>query len=180
MPSALAVLRLMTSSYFVGACTGRSAGFSPLRMRSTLAGCGAERTNGFSPIGDETTSADVISEGINRWQLVAGGQPGNDTRIVCPKRTRCHNQTAVRATRKFTDVALDRPDILQIDYIQLHPDWSHRLDCGKLANSGGKGGIAQNRRARHVWRDLLEYLQPLRTDRVLEGRKSSDVAARPR
>jgi hypothetical protein len=34
-PSALAVLRLMISSYLVGACTGRSAGFSPLRMRST-------------------------------------------------------------------------------------------------------------------------------------------------
>src|SRR5262249_25593881 len=30
-PSALAVLRLITSSYLVGACTGRSAGFSPLR-----------------------------------------------------------------------------------------------------------------------------------------------------
>src|SRR5262249_51740202 len=35
MPSALAVLRLITSSYFVGACTGRFAVFSPLRMRST-------------------------------------------------------------------------------------------------------------------------------------------------
>jgi hypothetical protein len=34
-PSAFAVLRLMTSSYFVGACTGKSAGFSPRRMRST-------------------------------------------------------------------------------------------------------------------------------------------------
>ena len=34
-PSALAVLWLMTSSYLVGVCTGRSAGFSPLRMRST-------------------------------------------------------------------------------------------------------------------------------------------------
>src|SRR5262249_12745658 len=34
-PSALAVLRLMISSYLVGACTGRSPGFSPLRMRST-------------------------------------------------------------------------------------------------------------------------------------------------
>src|SRR5262249_3789203 len=29
-PSALAVLRLITSSYLVGACTGRSAGFVPL------------------------------------------------------------------------------------------------------------------------------------------------------
>ena len=34
-PSALAVLRLSTSSYRVGACTGRSAGFSSLRMRFT-------------------------------------------------------------------------------------------------------------------------------------------------
>ena len=34
-PRAFAVLRLITSSYLVGACTGRSAGFSPLRMRST-------------------------------------------------------------------------------------------------------------------------------------------------
>ena len=34
-PSALAVLRLMTNSYLVGACTGMPAGVSPLRMRST-------------------------------------------------------------------------------------------------------------------------------------------------
>src|SRR5262245_21678073 len=34
-PSALAVLRLITNSNLVGFCTGRSAGFSPLRMRST-------------------------------------------------------------------------------------------------------------------------------------------------
>ena len=32
-PSALAVLRLMTSSNLVGCTTGRSAGFAPLRMR---------------------------------------------------------------------------------------------------------------------------------------------------
>jgi len=38
MPSSLAVLRLITSSYLVGFCTGRSAGFSPLRMRSNVAG----------------------------------------------------------------------------------------------------------------------------------------------
>src|SRR5262249_8020231 len=34
-PSTFAVLRLMTSSNLVGACTGRSPGFSTLRMRST-------------------------------------------------------------------------------------------------------------------------------------------------
>jgi GAF domain len=34
-PSALAVLRLITSSNFVGCSTGRSAGLAPLRIRST-------------------------------------------------------------------------------------------------------------------------------------------------
>src|SRR5215510_9363619 len=34
-PSARAVLRLITVSNFVGCCTGKSAGLSPLRMRST-------------------------------------------------------------------------------------------------------------------------------------------------
>src|SRR5215203_3150388 len=34
-PSAAAVLKLSTSSYLVGACTARSAGFSPFRMRWT-------------------------------------------------------------------------------------------------------------------------------------------------
>jgi hypothetical protein len=34
-PSALAVLRLITNSNFVGCSTGRSAGFAPLRILST-------------------------------------------------------------------------------------------------------------------------------------------------
>src|SRR5262249_23127558 len=35
MPSALAVLRLITSSNLVGAWTGKSPGFTPFRIRST-------------------------------------------------------------------------------------------------------------------------------------------------
>ena len=35
MPSALAVLRFTTSSNLVGACTGRSPGLAPFKMRST-------------------------------------------------------------------------------------------------------------------------------------------------
>jgi hypothetical protein len=34
-PSTLAVLRLIAVSNLVGVCTGRSAAFSPFRMRST-------------------------------------------------------------------------------------------------------------------------------------------------
>src|SRR5262249_13377380 len=35
MPGDFAVLRLMTSSYLVGACTARSAGFPPFNIRLT-------------------------------------------------------------------------------------------------------------------------------------------------
>jgi len=35
-PSALATLRLIANSNLVGACTGRSAGLSPRRLRSTF------------------------------------------------------------------------------------------------------------------------------------------------
>src|SRR5713226_4172238 len=42
-PRAMAVLRLIASSYLVGACTGRSPGFAPLRMRSTYDADGLRR-----------------------------------------------------------------------------------------------------------------------------------------
>jgi hypothetical protein len=45
-PSAFAALRLITVSYLTGACTGRSPGFSPLRMRSRPRGA-AVRSHQF-------------------------------------------------------------------------------------------------------------------------------------
>src|SRR6516164_96200 len=49
IPSAIAVLRLITSSYLVAACTGRSAGFSPLRMRSTYSAARGEKSTRLAP-----------------------------------------------------------------------------------------------------------------------------------
>src|SRR6202022_2221585 len=47
-PSAFAVLRLTAVSNLVAACTGRSAGLSPRRMRSTyLAACRHMSTKSF-------------------------------------------------------------------------------------------------------------------------------------
>src|SRR5262249_10082790 len=48
-PSALAVLRLITSSYSVGAWPGRSAGFAPLRMRSTYPAAGRNGSMSLAP-----------------------------------------------------------------------------------------------------------------------------------
>src|SRR5262249_14295671 len=51
-PSAFAVLRLMISSYLVDAWTGRSAGLSPLRMRSTYPAAPPYWSGGSAPLGD--------------------------------------------------------------------------------------------------------------------------------
>src|SRR5262249_61775032 len=71
MPSALAVLRLMTSSYLVGACTGRSAGVSPLdRGHQQLAG-GRLCAQGWVP--SERGAPEVVAppaaeeRGAPRW-----------------------------------------------------------------------------------------------------------------
>jgi hypothetical protein len=47
-PSALAALRLMTSSNFAGCSTGRSAGFAPLRILSTNVAARRARSSGSS------------------------------------------------------------------------------------------------------------------------------------
>src|SRR5262249_22945153 len=48
-PSALAVVRLMTNSHFVGCSTGRSAGFAPLRILSTYSAARRNRSGRFGP-----------------------------------------------------------------------------------------------------------------------------------
>ena len=55
-PSALAVFRLMTSSYLVGACTGRSAGFFALEDAAIdITGCEAILIVGVGPEGRQTS-----------------------------------------------------------------------------------------------------------------------------
>src|SRR5262249_4180141 len=49
MPRALAVLRLITSSNLVGACTGRSAGSAPRRMRLTYSDARRNRSTASTP-----------------------------------------------------------------------------------------------------------------------------------
>src|SRR5262249_8600630 len=48
-PRALAILRLMTSSNFVGCSTGRSAGFAPLRILSTRPAARRKRSGRLAP-----------------------------------------------------------------------------------------------------------------------------------
>src|SRR5215471_3136347 len=108
-PSALAVLRLITVSYLVGACTGRSAGFSPLSL--TLADSGGVSESIFHALPDTvrnfyTVSAwpghernlmvpdfaadrcDRVAEGQDRFRIPCGSSGLELSRfieIVCPE-----------------------------------------------------------------------------------------------
>jgi hypothetical protein len=52
-PSAFAVLRLITNSNLVGCCTGRSAGWAPLRILVDVAGGAPKEVSETCPIGHE-------------------------------------------------------------------------------------------------------------------------------
>src|SRR5262245_52876559 len=62
--SALAVLRLTTGSYFVGNCAGKSAGFAPLRTRSTYDA--PPHLDLIGPVRDQAPAGGEIAKRINR------------------------------------------------------------------------------------------------------------------
>ena len=70
-PCAFAVVVLITNSYLVGACTGRSAGFSPLRMRSMYAAARRILIDYIGAMGNET-AADPKAFRVNCRQLETG------------------------------------------------------------------------------------------------------------
>jgi hypothetical protein len=80
-PSALAVLRLITSSYFVGACTGRSAGFSP---RTTPGS--ANRVHGRAPVNVITIREADIEIGLMKTLYhCRHSRSGRPTSSIRPK-----------------------------------------------------------------------------------------------
>ena len=96
-PSAFAVFRLMTVSYLVGACTGRSAGFSPLKIRS-LSQPAAFRcaSNQLSPKTDQTTVSHEGAPGIGCRQSMSGCARDDEIAIIVNQRARHRDQPAIR------------------------------------------------------------------------------------
>jgi len=71
-PSALAVLRLITVSYLVEDCTGRSAGFLALEDTIDVACRLTELVDEIRPIGDQATGGDKVAGGVDCGQSVPG------------------------------------------------------------------------------------------------------------
>jgi len=66
MPSAMAVLRLITNSNFVGCKTGTLAAFSPLRMRPSIDAHLVERIQQASAVAHQPTSSGEFANVIHR------------------------------------------------------------------------------------------------------------------
>ena len=99
-PRALAVLRLIANSSFVDRCTGRSAGFSPLRVRSTVASSLPALIERVRSVGDQAPSA--TKKGLmDRRESVSRRQRDDQIVIVDRQRACGSDQAAVRSARKF-------------------------------------------------------------------------------
>jgi hypothetical protein len=73
------------------------------------------------------------------------------------------------------------PGIAHINWNYVHAERRpHGRNGGKLPDSDGNDGVANDRSPRHARRDLLEQLQPFAADAIFEREKAGDVAARSR
>ena len=66
IPNALAVFILIVISNLVGACTGRSAGFSPLRIRSTYRAARWTASLVLGPYGLSKWPAQIRIKGLKK------------------------------------------------------------------------------------------------------------------
>jgi len=86
-PSALAVLRLITSSYLVGACTGKSAGFSPSEDTIDVSRRTPVLIEEIRTIGDQATGGDEVAFIIDRRKFVPRRHRNNwvaiDRVVIC-------------------------------------------------------------------------------------------------
>ncbi|MGC1848221.1 MAG: hypothetical protein WA707_11710, partial [Pseudolabrys sp.] len=74
IPIALAALRLMTSSYLVGNCTGRSAGFSSFQNAVDIVRRTSVQVDIISAIGREPAICWVLAKCVQVWQPVLCGK----------------------------------------------------------------------------------------------------------
>src|SRR5215831_19213781 len=77
MPSAFAVLRLMTSANLVGNSTGKSPGLLPFKILSTLRGRTPSVLTQINPVAHQPTGDWIFAEGITGRKLSCHGQIRN-------------------------------------------------------------------------------------------------------
>src|SRR5215472_13489673 len=114
-PSAFAVLRLMTSSYLVGAWTGNSAGFSPLRTRSTYAAARRNSSIWSDPYEIRPPAATKKAFPVDGRQPISSRKLDDQIAMNDRRSVRCNDQSATRRSREGGDGALDLCGVAKIE-----------------------------------------------------------------
>src|SRR5262245_49077409 len=127
---------LSTVSYFVGACTGRSAGFSPFRMRSDVGGGKPIQRGLINPEGDQSVFGDETAEvmGSNGAMIVP--------QDIKPKQT-------VRQDFRQCLIIAPRSSTCRV---QLH--WRLGQNADSRPHGARRGGLGQ---VNSAGRDVAEY-----------------------
>ena len=131
-PSALAVLRLITSSNLVG-CLHRQVGrLLALEDTVDVAGGATELVDIVSPVGDQAADDDEGALEVDRGQLVLGRQPDDQGAMTNRRSARRHDQPAVGRAREGRDGAVNLGRLARADRVHLHPErWR---PCLMMAN----------------------------------------------
>jgi hypothetical protein len=95
-PSALAVLRLITSSYLVGACTGSSLGFSPLEDAIYIGRRSPKIIGQVNAVGQQAADLSEKTERIDGRETVASRQRCDLYAIGNREGIRDHDQAAIQ------------------------------------------------------------------------------------
>ena len=131
----MAVLRLITSSYFGGILHRHVGWLLAPEDAIDVAGRAPELVNRISPVGDKTTLDNEVAERVDRGQLLPSRQGDDQVTVNRRRRTAGDDQPAIRAARHCRKAAFDFAGIAHIDWAQLHPKRrSCGLDCGPLAD----------------------------------------------
>ena len=96
----------MTNLDLVGACTGKSAGFSPFEDTVDIIRRASERIDCRSPVGDQAAGLDKEAIIVDRGQPVPGCEPDDQFAMITHLRAPRNNQASIRSTREIGYSAL--------------------------------------------------------------------------
>src|SRR6516225_6998558 len=158
-PSAFVVFRLITSSYLVGACTGRLAG--AFEDTINVVGSMPKLVDSFRTVRHQAPAHRDKVVGVDCRQFVSRGKCDDLSdmwRRNCAWR---HDQAGIWRAGEIRDGAFDVAGIANIN--RAHVDPKRRCsspDGAELSDASRIGGIPDDRSPSNAGRNLLEQFYP--------------------
>ena len=181
MPSALAVLRLIISSYFAGAWTGEVARFLALEDAVDYEAATSKIIEQVISVGQQTTEVSEETVWIDGREMVASSQRGDLPAMGDRKESGITIKTTIRLACLCGKDGFELGHVVNRRNDRLHGEGrSSSLKGFRKYEIWRRCRVEQESDPVDVRRNLLEQLQPLAGHRGLEKDETSDIAARPR